>query len=488
MDELSEAEGAQLIQTLNHIQVEDIKENHKQAMKQQENVTTAATSASSSITPFHSVTDLSSVPPSQSSAWYSSGLSLLAEGHAAALLMAGGQGTRLGSSQPKGCFDINLLSHKSLFQIQAERLVRLRELAAAHAKKPVEDVHIKWYIMTSMATHAATESFFRSHSFFGLPSSDVFFFEQSELPALDMEGKIIMEEKYKPAMAPNGNGGIFEAMHRQGAIKHMMDHGVRYLHVYGVDNVLAKVADPTFIGFAVDKQADCANKVVLKRDPHEKVGVMCLRDGRPSVVEYSELPAAMSEARDGNGALLYGAANIVQHFFTIDFIKQQINTPLAYHVARKAIPHIDGKGERIVPKSPNGLKLEMFVFDAFERSQQLHCMAVPRDEEFSPVKNAAAPLATSGDTKQKRVIVADSPDTARKDVEALHIKLLKRAGANVQLPPSDAECDVTTACLCEISPLVSYGGEGLQDIVNGKTITLPCHIDTDAAKQLRGTA
>jgi UDP-N-acetylglucosamine/UDP-N-acetylgalactosamine diphosphorylase len=324
---------------------------------------------------------------------------------------------------------------------------------------------------TSIVTHGATLAFFQRHSYFGLPPADCFFFQQSELPALSNTGKIMLETRSKVALAPNGNGGIFEGLKRQGALADMKQHGVEYIHVYGVDNVLALVGDPTFIGFSVSKGADCANKVVRKTRPDEKVGVMCLRGGKPSVVEYSELPQAMSVLRsDTDHQLVYSAANIVQHFFTYSFLEHHAEQPLPYHVARKAIPYVERDGTLVTPTAPSGLKLELFVFDAFERSLSMHCLAVAREEEFAPVKNAAG----KG--------VQDSPVTARQALSDLHCERLRRAGAT--LVPSSGACDADAA-QCEISPLVSYAGEGLQQLVQGQTIQLPYHLDPTTVKALQ---
>lgn len=468
ISELTLAHKRSLLADLNEIRVEKIAEDWETVQEQ----LVAAEAEPPPVTPFTNVAVLDKQDPATRERWMARGLELLAQGKVAALLMAGGQGTRLGSLAPKGCFDIGLLSHKSLFQLQAERLQRLRVLASNAAKVPLDSVHIRWYIMTSIITHAATVIFFRTHEFFGLPEQDCVFFQQSELPALDDKGLIIMERKDKVSMAPNGNGGIFEGLKRQGALEDMKKHGIEYIHVYGVDNVLAKVADPMFIGFGALSGADCANKVVLKEDPAEKVGVMCLRDGKPSVVEYSELSAEMAQARDASGQLVYSAGNIVQHFFTIGFLEAHATDPLSYHIAHKVIPYVDVATGHLVshPAKPNGIKLEMFVFDAFERADNMQCLAVSRAEEFSPVKNA--PLAH--DTK-------DTPLTARRDVSELHCSMLQKAGATL-VNKLDADSAALAAglgevkCECEISPLVSYAGEGLAKFVKGKTITLPIQI------------
>lgn len=231
VDELSLEQKRTLAFDLSQLRVDCIADDWAQVQAQTSataNMANAATAKSTDadkpeqhITPFYNVSTLATTPAETRQRWTSLGLQLLAEGKVAALLMAGGQGTRLGSAEPKGCYDIGLQSHKSLFQIQAERLLRLRQLAASHAHRPVAEVHIRWYIMTSIITHQATRAYFAANSYFGLPAADIFFFQQSELPALDLNGKILMERKDKVSLAPNGNGGIFEGLKRQGALDDM---------------------------------------------------------------------------------------------------------------------------------------------------------------------------------------------------------------------------------------------------------------------------
>lgn len=477
--ELSQEQKRNLLADLREIRVENLARDWAAVQQQTEALAAAAANpaaaaASAAITPFLNVTTLADTHAATRDAWTARGLELLADGRVAALLMAGGQGTRLGSSDPKGCFNIGLLSGKSLFQLQAERLHRLRSLAAEASKRSVESVHIRWYIMTSIVTHSATIAFFRAHRFFDLPEADCFFFQQSELPALDGSGRILMERKDKISLAPNGNGGIFEGLLRQGALDDMRAHNIAAVHVYGVDNVLARVADPAFLGWAWESRADCANKVVLKTEPSEKVGVMCLRGGKPSVVEYSELSSQMASARsEDSGRLLYSAANIVQHYFTFQFLEQHALSPLSYHVAHKAIPFIDpSTGHSVSPAKPNGVKLEMFVFDAFERSNNMQCLAVDRASEFSPVKNAA-----TGPN------VVDTPITARRDLSAAHCAMLRKAGVTLINKESAAAASSVASsepqCECEISPLVSYAGEGLERLA-GKQITLPVYITPES--------
>lgn len=372
----------------------------------------------------------------------------------------GGQGTRLGSDLPKGCFFIGLPSGKSLFQLQAERIKRLIHLAAEVSGKSTDSIHLPWYIMTSKATHEATISYFEQVHFFQLPRDDIYFFQQRELPAIRLDGKIIMESKYQMALSPNGNGGIFDALVQHGILANMKQRGLKHCHIYGVDNVLVKVADPTLIGFASDKNIQCVNKVVLKEDPSEKVGVMAVKNERCTIVEYSELSEAMASLRNPNGELTYNAGNIVQHYFSVDFLQTIVGNQLEYHLATKAIPLINEEGNVIAPSTPNGTKLEMFIFDIFERISltQIAAFVVNRVEEFAAVKNKSG---------------VDSPETARTLLSNYHKVLATTAGARFH--------DHEPSSLFEISPLVSYAGEDLEKLCRGQSFQLPCNLESNAS-------
>ena len=227
--------------------------------------------------------------------------------------------------------------------------------------------------------------------------------------------------------------------------------GIPYIHAYCVDNCLVKVADPIFIGYCVSKKADCGAKAVPKKSPEESVGVICLKNSKFSVVEYSEIDKDTAHAKKSDDTLVYNAANIANHFYTLDFLKrmESVEPELEYHIAKKKIKHVDlSTGESISPSSSNGIKLELFIFDVFPFAKNMAVLEVERREEFSPLKNA--PGSKDG----------DSPDTSRADIMAQHVRFVKKAGGFV------------TGDILEISPLVSYAGEGLEK-VSGKTIQTP---------------
>lgn len=386
--------------------------------------------------------------PEQLAHYRGIGLKEISDGHVAVLLMAGGQGTRLGVTYPKGMYSVGLPSGKTLFQIQAERIRRIQKLAEEQNEK---NGRVLWYIMTSGPTTKATKEFMESHNYFGLRPDDVVFFEQSLLPCFDFEGKIIMDEQDKICFAPDGNGGIYGALEKSGILDHMETRGVRFVHAHSVDNILVKVADPVFVGYCVAKGADCGAKVVSKNSPSEAVGVVCQVDGRFQVVEYSEITEKTANLRDADGNLVFSAGNICNHFFTTNFLRdvaENYEQQLKLHVAKKKIPYIDDDGIKVTPKVPNGIKIEKFIFDAFQFSRHFVTWEVPRDSEFSALKNS--------DEAGK-----DCPSTAKRDLLVLHKKYILKAGGVMK-------CDEV-----EISPLLSYAGEDLEVVVKGKLFDAP---------------
>lgn len=373
------------------------------------------------------------------------GLEEISNGCVGVLLMAGGQGTRLGVNYPKGMYSVGLPSGKTLFHIQAERIQRLQSLAEKKTGKPGR---IPWYIMTSGPTNKATEKFLKTNNYFGLNPEDVMVFKQGLLPCFDFKGRVLLDDKNSVALAPDGNGGIYRALAENGILADMEKRGLKYVHAHSVDNILVKVADPVFVGYCVAKKADCGAKVVKKSSPSEAVGVVCQVDGRFQVVEYSEITHETANLRDKNGELVFKAGNICNHFFTVHFLRQIANKherELKLHVAKKKIPYIDEQGNYVKPTSPNGIKIEKFVFDVFQFSHNFVTWEVPRSSEFSALKNA-------DDAKK------DCPSTARNDLLALHKSYIEKAGGAVC-------ADV------EISPLLSYEGENLAHKVKGKVFS-----------------
>lgn len=272
-----------------------------------------------------------------------------------------------------------------------------------------------------------------------------------------MDGKVILDSPSHVAVAPDGNGGIYAALRspisesnsNQTVLKDLEARNILYVHAYCVDNCLVRVADPTFIGFCLEKKADCAAKVVRKSEPTESVGVVALRGQKYSVVEYSEISSDMAARRDNSGELAFRAANIANHFYTTAFLKgvSSFEDQMAFHVARKKIPCVDlATGNLLKPTKPNGLKLELFVFDVFPYTTNFAVLEVDRKEDFSPLKNAPG----TG---------VDDPETSRKDLLSQQKRFLENAGATVK-----------DGVEIEVSPLVSYDGEGLES-VKGKSFS-----------------
>jgi UDP-N-acetylglucosamine/UDP-N-acetylgalactosamine diphosphorylase len=273
-----------------------------------------------------------------------------------------------------------------------------------------------------------------------------------------MDGKVLLDSPSRVAVAPDGNGGLYAATRAplsstdksHTVLTDLAKRKILYVHAYCVDNCLVRVADPVFLGYCINKQADCAAKVVPKSSPTESVGVVACRGNKFSVVEYSEISKEQAERRDADtGELTFRAGNIANHFYTTAYLNEveSFEDDLAYHIARKKIPHVDlESGESVKPSKPNGMKLEMFVFDVFPYTKRFSVLEVARNEEFSPLKNAPG----TG---------ADDAETSRRDLLAQHRRFLERAGATVK-----------EGVEIEISPRVSYAGEGLES-VKGKTFT-----------------
>lgn len=408
----------------------------------------------------------STCDPQTLQAYQEEALRAMSEGQVGVLLLAGGQGTRLGVPYPKGMYDIGLASGKTLYQIQVERILRLQELAKRLTGR---DGQIRMYVMTSESTKQPTLDFFQMHGYFGASEEQISIFEQRTIPAFDHKGRFLLEKKNKVARSPDGNGGLYWALKNEGILEDLEKRDVRYLHAFCVDNVLVKVADPHFMGYCIAKKAEAGNKVVEKGWPTEAVGVVVKINNRIQVVEYSEISQEQAEQRDTSGRLTFRAGNICNHFFTTEFLKRvclKHERELPHHVAHKKVGFVSLEtGATVAPPAPNAIKLEKFVFDVFQFSHSFVVWECIREEEFSPLKNA--------DGAEK-----DTPTTARQSLHTLHRQYLERAGARLKGDPDDG---------VEVSPLVSYAGEGLE-LLAGKTLTTPLEIHQLADIQNGGSA
>jgi len=342
---------------------------------------------------------------------------ILASGRVAALVVAGGQGTRLGFDGPKGAYPIGPVSDRSLFEIQAQKIRGLR-------RRTGQD--LPWCVMTSRATDEATRAFFRANDFFGLPERDVLFFRQGRIPSLDFEGRLMLEAPDRIFENPDGHGGCLTALSASGVLDELEDRGIDTLFYYQVDNPLVRMCDPTFLGYHDAARAEFSCKVAKKTDPDEKVGILASSAGRVFVVEYTELGDEDRYARDERGELVYWAGNVAIHLLSIDFVRRvaaDADRFLPFHASEKKIPYLDEAGNLIRPEAPNGRKLERFVFDALAATESVCVVEVDRASEFSPVKNSDG---------------NDSPATARRDLIASYHSWLTAAG----ISPADSSAAI----------------------------------------------
>lgn len=306
------------------------------------------------------------------------GIEILSKQKVGTVLLAGGQGTRLGLDKPKGMLNVGVNKTLYLFQAHINWLLHIKDICGAF---------VPLYIMTSDINHTDTVAFFEENNYFGYDKSCVKFFIQEMTPAVDYNGKIYMSEKGKIALSPNGNGGWFKSMVNAGLLDDMKKRGLEYLSAFSVDNVLQKINDPTFVGATVQANADIGAKVVRKADEREKVGVLCLEDGRPSIVEYYEITDEMAELRDENGRLAYDFGVILNYLFKIDKLEQLANRDMPLHIAKKKIPYIDENGNKVNPEEPNGYKFETLIIDMVHLMDSCLSFEVEREKEFAPIKN-----------------------------------------------------------------------------------------------------
>lgn len=363
------------------------------------------------------------------------GEEVIASGKIAAFTVAGGQGTRLGWNGPKGTFPATPITGKPLFRVFAEQILAVQRRYG---------VTIPWYIMTSPINDADTRAFMTDNNCFGLNRRDIFMFPQGVVPSFEMNtGRLLLAEKHEIAVNPDGHGGSLRALRQSGAIEDMAGRGIEHISYFQVDNPLAKVIDPVFIGrhtAAPDSSAELSSKMVPKASPEEKVGVFCRAGGKTMVIEYSDLPSELASQRDDRGALRFNAGSIAIHLFGVAFVERLTADPhrfgLPWHRAEKKVPFIDVEtGKRIEPASPNAVKLEAFVFDALPLAESAIVCETSRAEEFAPIKNAEG---------------ADSPATSHELQSERFAKWLESRGVRV---PRDR--NGRAQARIEISPLTA---------------------------------
>lgn len=337
-----------------------------------------------------SYVDKEKLTPEEKDKYDKLGEEVIRKGQYAVVTMAGGQGTRLGHSGPKGTFKLDVYGKgKYLFEIFAENL--------KEANKKYDSI-IPWYIMTSRENNKETKEFLEKNNYFGYDKNYVTLFIQGELPLVDTNGKVLVSREMKIKEASDGNGGTYASLRSSGALSDMKERGIKWIFIGGVDNALLKMADVTLLGVTIDKKCQIGSKSVVKANPKEKVGVFCKMNGHPKVIEYTELPEKMAEEVDNNGELKFGESNIICHLFTIDAIEKVSVEPLMYHTAFKKNSYIDENGKEIIPDEPNSYKFESFIFDALEFFDDMAILRGKREDDFAPVKNKEG---------------ADSPKTAK---------------------------------------------------------------------------
>ena len=334
-------------------------------------------------------------------------------GEVGAVLVAGGQGTRLGFDQPKGMFPIGPVSNRTLFEFFADRLIAIGQHYG---------VTIPLYIMTSEATDSATREYFEKHNYLGLNQDDVKIFQQGTMPAVDSQtGKLLLASKSSLALSPDGHGGTVGALERNGCLADATQRGIKHLAYFQVDNPLVALCDPALIGHHLLAESEMTTQVVRKRYPTEKVGNVVLVDGSVQIIEYSDLPESTAQATDDSGELRLWAGNIAVHVIDVAFLQRMAakTEALPFHRASKKVPHVDAAGQSVSPEQPNATKFERFIFDLLPAAKNAFVVEALPSEAFAPVKNAnGAP--------------ADTPELARQAISTLHARWLAQAGATVQ--------------------------------------------------------
>lgn len=311
-------------------------------------------------------------------AFEQAGVEAIKAGKVAAVLLAGGMGTRLGVDGPKGAYDIGVTKPLYIFEQQMKNLAEVNEKCG---------VFVPLYIMTSDKNHAQTTSFWKEHGYFGYPEEMVKFFKQDMAPAVDFNGKIFLEKKDTPALSPNGNGGWFGSMKRAGLVDDLHEKGVEWLNIYAVDNVLQRIADPVFVGATIDSGVNCGAKVICKTNPYEKVGVLCMDGDQPDIIEYYELTDEMANQKDENGDLAYCYGAIMNYLFRLSKLEEIVNKKIPVHIVEKKIECLCEDGVTRKPEKENGKKFETLAVDLIKPMGSVLPFEVVREKEFAPIKN-----------------------------------------------------------------------------------------------------
>ena len=306
------------------------------------------------------------------------GIEAIKAGKVAAVLLAGGMGTRLGVDGPKGAYDIGITKPLYIFEQQMRNLMEVTEKCG---------VTVPLYIMTSDKNHEQTTSFWKEHGYFGYPETEVKFFKQDMAPAVDYNGKIILERKDMPALSPNGNGGWFSSLKRAGLCEDLHARGVEWLNIYAVDNVLQRIADPVFVGASILTGVNCGAKAICKTEPLEKVGVLCKDGDLPDIIEYYELTNEMANMRDENGNLVYCFGVIMNYLFRLSRLEEIADKKIPVHIVEKKIECLCEDGVTRKPEKENGKKFETLAVDLIKPMGSVLPFEVVREKEFAPIKN-----------------------------------------------------------------------------------------------------
>ncbi len=455
-DELPEERRAALLDQIEAIELEAVPALVSQYVKSE---TPFALPKSLEPAPYYPRDPHSPIRSWDAAAAKAAGEEIISAGKVAAFVVAGGQGTRLGYDGPKGCYPTACVSEKPLFELFAEQI-----LASSRTYGSV----IPWYIMTSPLNHKATVAAFEENDYYGLNKSNVMFFQQGTMPAFDLKtGRILLAAKDQVATSPDGHGGSLLALVKSGAAKDMRNRGVEHISYFQVDNPHVRVIDPVFLGLHAageDSSGEMSSKMLPKAEAKEKVGVFTRANGKTTVIEYSDMPDQLAEARDADGNLKYLAGSIAIHAISVAFVEKVVGDPtmqLPYHRAVKKVPHIDLEtGEAVQPAEPNGVKLERFVFDAIPMAGASIVYETDRVEEFAPVKNAEG---------------VDSIVTSKELQTERAARWLEAAG--VEIPRTrDGKPD----CVIEISPLTALSSQQLRKRAEADPSLLPAKIERGA--------